>query len=254
MDERRIRNIVGNLMIGSHAQPTGEEKTIMGALAREAIRLSVEGHKEYASRLKGVTITRTIADTFSQSVDPTYLDMGETQAVIGMGSAFDETPANAASLLLDSLEPRYTTELYVDEAGLTPHAGMLLEDAPEAAHNIYASEAIQRLATCIAPVGKGEGEAVNIKLRRQNGKTLEESVPYGEIKTMRILNGETCKIEATAGKGLNLGRGKTKHIETTVTGGLFGVLIDARGRPLRIPEKKDTIRKWGEALTQEAGD
>jgi len=252
MDERWIRNTVGNLMIRGHAPPTGEEKTIMGALAREAIRLSVEGHKEYASRLKGVTITRTIADTFSQSVDPTYLDMGDTHAVIGMGSAFAETTAYATSLLLDALEPLYQTELYIDKTGLTPHAGMLLDDAPEAAHNIYAGEAIQRLATCIAPAGKGE--SVTIKLTRQNGKVIEETVPYGEIKTIPTLNGETCKLEADAGKGLTLGKGKEKHIETTATGGLLGIIIDVRGRPLKMPEKRETLRRWAEALTPETGD
>jgi hypothetical protein len=252
MDERRIRNTVGNLMIRGHAPPTGDEKTIIAALAREVIRLSVEGHKEYASRLKGVTITRTIADTFSQGIDSTYLDMGDTHVVIGMGSAFAETPAYAASLLLDALEPRYLTELYVDKTGLTPHAGMLLDDAPEAAHNIYAGEAIQRLATCIAPTGKGE--AVTIILTRQNGKIIEETVSYGEIKTIPTLNGETCKIEANAVKGLTLGKGKEKHIEATVTGGMLGIIIDARGRPLKMPEKRETLRRWAEALTSGAGD
>lgn len=248
-DERRMRNIVGNLMIQQRGTFSDEERVIMGALAREAIRLGVEGHKELASRLKGVTITRTIADTFAQSIEPTYIDMGDTQIIVGMGTAFDETPGNAAALLMDSLEPLYLTELYIDKTGLTPHAGMLLDDAPEAAFNLFTGEALQRLGTCLTPAGKGEGVAVKVKIRKQNGNVIEESVGFGEIKTLPLLDGETCKIEATAGKGLKLGRGKEKRLEATITGGVLGLIIDARGRPLRIPEKKETIKRWTRALS-----
>ncbi len=252
MDERSIRNMVGNLMLQTHAAASEEERKITRALAREAIRLSVEGHKEYASRLKGTTITRTVADMFMQDVDSTYLDLGDTQVIVGMGPAFRDHPAHSAALLLDSLQPLYTTELYVDEPGLTPHAGMLLEDAPEAAHNLYTGEALKRLATCICPAGKGEGEAIRIRATRQNGKTIEESVAVGAMMTLPVLNGETCEIEATAGKGLSLGKG-VKRLKTTAVGGVLGIIIDARGRPLKTPEKRETIKGWVETLTPEAG-
>jgi hypothetical protein len=45
-----------------------------------------------------------------------------------------------------------------------------------------------------------------------------------------------------------LGRGREKRLEATVTGGVLGLIIDARGRPLTIPDKKDIIKKWAEAL------
>jgi hypothetical protein len=248
MDERRIRNTIGNLMVLQPDVFSHEELMIRGALAREAIRLGVEEHKELASRLKGVTIKRTIADTFTQSLEPTYLDMGDTQIIIGMGTAFNEGFGEASLLLLDSLEPLYLNELYVDRAGLIPHAGMLLGDAPEAAFNIFTGETLQRLGTCLSLAGKGEGEAVRIKLMRKNGKTVEESIGFGEIRTLPILDGETCNIEAMTSKGLNLGRGKQKRLEANVTGGILGLIIDARGRPLKTPEKKEMIKTWARAL------
>jgi hypothetical protein len=98
-------------------------------------------------------------------------------------------------------------------------------------------------------VGKGEGEAVRIKLMRQDGNTIDKSVNFGEIDILPILDGEACKIDATSGKGLSLGKGKEKRIEATITGGALGLIIDARGRPLTIPDKKDIIKKWAEALS-----
>jgi hypothetical protein len=249
MDEKKIRNTVGNLMVLQPQVFSEEEQMIRGALAREAIRLGIEEHKKLASRLKGVTITRTIADIFTQSFESTYLDMGCTQIIIGMGTTFNEDLGEAAILLLDSLEPLYLTELYIDKAGLTPHAGMLLGDAPEAAFNLFVCETLQRLGPCLSPAGKGDGEAVQIKLKRQNGKTIEESIGFGEIKTLPLLYGETCKIEATAGKGLNLSSEKEKWLKATVTGGALGLIIDTRGRPLKTPEKKDTMKTWAKALT-----
>lgn len=250
MDERRIRNAVGNLMVQHPQTFTDEQRVLRGALAREAIRVAVEAHKKLASRLKGITIRRTIADTFSQNVETTYLDMGDTQIIVGMGSAF-QSLEESAHLLLDSLEPLYLSELYIDRVGLTPHAGMLLGDAPEAAFNLFTSETLQRLGTCLSPVGKGEAETLQIRLNRSNGEVLETGVPFGDIKALPLLDGETCSLEATAGKGLYLGKGKEKSIKATVTGGTLGLIIDARGRPLRMPENKEVITAWIKALAPE---
>jgi hypothetical protein len=249
MEERKIRNIIGNLMVQQTEKLSADERLIIGALAREAIRLGAEEHKKLASRLKGISIRRTIADTFSQTIEPTYLDMGDTQIIIGMGAAFNGSLGDSTSLLLDSLEPLYLTELYIDRAGLIPHAGMLLSEAPEAAFSILTGETLLRLGTCLIPAGNGEGEAVRFKLMRQDGKTSEECVNFGEIKKLTILDGETCKIEATSGKGFILGKGREKSLEATITGGVLGFIIDARGRPLRTPDKKESIRRWREALS-----
>ena len=254
MEERKIRNIIGNLMVLQPGKFSVDERRVIGALAREAIKLGAEEHKKLASRLKGISIKRTIADTFSQSLETTYLDMGDTPIIIGMGAAFYGSLGDSTMLLLDSLEPLYLTELYIDRAGLIPHAGMLLGEAPEAAFSILTGETLQRLGTCLIPAGSGEGEAIRIKLMRQDGNTVEKSVNFGEIDVLPILEGEACKIEATSGKGLSLGKGREKRIEATVTGGVLGLIIDARGRPLTIPDKNDIIKKWAEALPASGND
>ena len=251
MDERTLRNIIGNLMVRRPSNYLDEEGMVFSALARESIKLGVEEHKRLASRLKGVQIQRTIADTFIQSVESTYLDLGDTQVLIGMGSAFTD-PGESAALLLDSVEPIYITELYVDRSGLVPHAGMLLGEAPEAAFNLFTGETLQRLGTCLCVDGNGGGDAVSLMLTRQDGSAILETVKSGEIKTLPLLDGENCKIEATAGKGFSLGKDKGKRINATVMGGSLGFIVDARGRPLRVPDDKATLAKWSKALAPKA--
>jgi hypothetical protein len=69
---------------------------------------------------------------------------------MGMGLAFT-TPGESAALLLDSIEPLYITELFRDRAGLIPHAGMLLGEAPEAAFSLLTGETLQGLGRVYAP-------------------------------------------------------------------------------------------------------
>jgi hypothetical protein len=67
------------------------------------------------------------------------------------------------------------------------------------------------------------------------------------------LDGEMCKMEALAGKGFHLGRGNEKRLEANVTGGVLGFVIDARGRPLRTPDRRETMKMWANELTHIEG-
>jgi hypothetical protein len=53
-----------------------EELIVEQAIAREALRLAFDQHKDFATGLKGVQQQRTIADTFKQSESgQTLVDM-----------------------------------------------------------------------------------------------------------------------------------------------------------------------------------
>ncbi|MFM9145971.1 MAG: glutamate mutase L, partial [Phycisphaerales bacterium] len=67
MDERELRNRVKNKMIRPTTIPqTLEALVFEQAVAREALRLSFEQHKAFATTLKGVQQQRTVGDAFSQ--------------------------------------------------------------------------------------------------------------------------------------------------------------------------------------------
>ncbi len=251
MSEKEVRNIIGNMMVQQPTSLTSDEILVQQAAAREAMKLAVEHHKKIASRLKGVSLKRDIADIFNQVFESTYLDMMKTQVVIGRGKAFTQgQTTEAAILLLDALQPEGVTEIMIDRLGVMPHLGMLLKASPEAAAQLLSKECLLRLGTCLAPRGRaGRGElAISIRMTKADGVATKDEVTFGELKTLALGNGERAKLEATPRRRLDVGRGKGKRLEAEVIGGELGLILDARGRPLDVPPEKHVLAKWFRSL------
>ena len=53
-------------------------------------------------------------------------------------------------------------------------------------------------------------------------------------------------------KGFDVGEGKGKRVEREVEGGVVGIILDGRGRPLALPQEKSEriqkLKNWIEAL------
>ena len=253
MGEKEVRNIIGNLMILQPASLTSDEALVQQAAAREAIRLAVENHKGIASRLKGVSLKRTVADIFIQSVESTYLDMMRTQVAIGRGKIFAQSNiAEATMLLLDALQPEGVTEILIDRASVMPHLGMLLKENSEAAVQILSKECLLRIGTCIAPRGRANRKqvAMTVRMTRTDGTTTEEIVSLGELKTLSLGQGETARLQVIPRRRFDVGAEKGKELEAKVSGGELGLILDARGRPLNVPTEKNVLVKWMETLRQ----
>ncbi|MCJ7506525.1 glutamate mutase L [Candidatus Bathyarchaeota archaeon] len=252
MDEREVRNIIGNMMIMQLTSLTSSETLVQRAAAREAIGLAVEHHKKIASRLKGVGLKRTIADIFNQALEPSYLDMMKTQVAVGRGKVFTQSrTSDAALLLLDAFQPEGVTEMMIDRLSAMPHLGMLLKENSKAALEVLSKECLLRLGTCVAPRGRTSRgkEAMKVRLTKADGAMIENEVSFGELKVLALHGGERAKLEVMPKRGLDVGIGMGKTLETDVVGGEIGLILDARGRPLSVPAEKDTLAKWADTLT-----
>ena len=240
MDERSLRNNVGNMLVHQPSSYTRDQEMIQAAVAREAIRLGVEQHREIASRLKGVQLNRNLSDLFNQALEPTYIDMMRTHVVIGKGDVFREQGyEQSAMILLDSLQPEGFTELYVDDSSLMAHLGSLLDRDRDAAVDLFVSRCVKYLGTCVAPRGSlREGdEAVKLGLSDQAGEKVQHTVRFGEIKVLPLREDASVELTVQPLK-LDVGAGRGKPVTRMVTGGVLGVIIDARGRPLRHPNRQ----------------
>jgi uncharacterized protein (TIGR01319 family) len=251
VDERDLRNRIRNKMIRPTTIPhTLEDLKIEQAIAREALRLAFEQHKSMAVGLKGIQQERTISDAFSQSMTgETLIDLMGLNLLLGSGGILSHAPRRnqAAVMLIDAFLPEGITRLAVDSIFMMPHLGVLSTVHEKSATEVFNKDCLIPLGTCVAPVGDGKegSNVVKVKIEYGNGKSEEHQGKYGEIKLIPLALNETAKVHLHPEKGFDVGDGRGKIVETTVSGGIVGVVLDCRGRPFRLPEDK---RKRMEAL------
>ncbi|MEO0288783.1 MAG: glutamate mutase L [candidate division WOR-3 bacterium] len=254
MDEKDLRNRIRNKMIRPTTIPsTLDELQIEQAISREALRLALEQHKTMAVGLKGVQKERTISDAFEQtSTGETLVNMLTLNLIVGSGGVLSHAPrrVQSALMMIDAFLPEGITMLTVDSIFMMPQLGVLSTVHEQAATEVFEKDCLIRLGSCVAPIGniKEGQEAVKIKFE---GK--EYTFNFGDMGVIPLELNKKVKAMITPSKGLDLGNGKGKEIETELEGGVVGVIVDARGRrPFNLPEndneRVEKLKKWIKAL------
>lgn len=255
-DPRRLGNDIRNKMI----RPTTIPQHLLGlkveqAVAREALRLAFEQHKLLASELKGVQRQRDIADAFGAGGAETLVDMMALDLIVGSGGVLSHAPrrSQAAMMMIDAFEPEGVTRLRVDSIFMMPQLGVLSTIHEQAAMDVFYRDCLIPLGTCIAPVGSGrDGDpCVRVLVHSPSGDE-EVEVAVGELRRYPLDEGERVHVTIEPTRGFDVGEGRGRPVEARAEGGVVGLIIDARGRPLRLPEddaeRVAAIRRWERAL------
>jgi hypothetical protein len=186
-----------------------------------------------------------------------YAEDGEAAAdfntVVGRGTVLTHalTPGQAALILIDALQPVGVQRLALDWANLLPGLSALAQIDPTAAVQVFDSDVLMDLGTLIAPRGLARPGSTAMRARLVvRGETRSElNVPAGSICRLPLGVNETAQLELYPARSLELGlsrRGRGSIVQ--VRGGALGVIIDARGRPLRLPlndsERRTALEAW----------
>jgi hypothetical protein len=256
MDERQLRNRVKNKMIRPTTIPQSLESLIFEqAVAREALRLAYKQHKEFATTLKGVQQQRTVGDTFSQQTGgATIVDNMKLNLLVASGGVLSHAPSmnQTAMLLIDAFEPEGCTNLAKDSIFMMPHLGVLSAVYPEAAAQVFERDCLIYLGTCIAAKGIGKEGKPCFSWTLTGDVTASGTCNFGDIKLIEMTPEQTATIVCEPTRGFDLGGGNGKKVTHEVRGGTVGLIIDARGRPLGLPEERQqcqqTIARWVENM------
>jgi len=258
IEEHDLKNRIRNKMIRPTTIPqTLEELIIEQAIAREALRLAFEHHKTMAVGLKGVQQERTISEAFAQTMTgATLVDMMSLALLIGSGGVLSHAPrrVQSAMMMLDAFQPEGITMLTVDSIFMMPHLGVLSNVHEEAATEVFDRDCLIRLGSAIAPKGiSKEGKpCMNLTVVLPDGRKIEREVKFGEFFKISLGVGEKAKVVIEPDKNFDVGAGKGKRLEGEVEGGVVGVIVDCRGRPLLIPEdpeeRVERLSSWIESL------
>ena len=259
MDEADLRNRIGNKMIRPTTIPqTLEELMVEQAIAREALRLAFIQHKSFAVGLKGIQQERNISDTFDQTASgQTLVNMMNLDMLVGSGGVLSHAPRRqqAAFMLIDAFQPEGVTRLAVDSIFMMPQLGVLATVHKKAATEVFTKDCLIRLGTCIAPVGAGKADkpCMKISVKVPGGESVEREVMYGELFVIPAPYGEPIPVWIEPARGFDVGAGKGKRVETSVPGGVSGIIVDARGRqPFELPadraERVKKLQAWNKAM------
>ena len=220
------------------------------AAAREALRLSFEDHLALARipRKAGLFEPGLLDKEDS-------LEIGMINLIIGSGGVLSNAPQRlqAAAMLLDAFQPVGATELMVDSIFMLPHLGAFSKVDEDAALEILSNDCLIPLGTSLSPLGWVEPGSVGIEItgRSSQGRDIRGKASGGCIETIPLATGETAELTISTGNGAHW----PWSSKLTVRGGVGGIILDMRGRPLLFDEKHLTEYEawWLRGETTEKG-
>jgi hypothetical protein len=106
----------------------------------------------------------------------------------------------------------------------------------------------------VAPIGQGKDGNVcaNYEITWPDGKTTKDQLNFGELRLFPLELGTQAKITVQPGKQVNMGAGAGVAVTKDVHGGVVGLLLDGRGRPLQFSadqaSRMAALTKWFDAV------
>jgi uncharacterized protein (TIGR01319 family) len=255
IDEANLRDRIKNKMIRPTTIPQLlEELKIEQAIAREALRLAFAQHKALAVGLRGVQRTRTISNSFDTSTSgDTIIDMLKLDLLVGSGGVLSHAPrrSQAMMMLIDAFQPEGVTRLAVDSIFMMPHLGVLAQVNEVAATQVFERDCIIDLGTCVAVTNQAKLGAPALEYTLTvDSEERTGALNVGEIGLEPLDVGAQATLRVEPARGVDMGEGRGKTLEATVRGGVVGIVFDARGRPLVVPQdnRSAIVESWAKAL------
>jgi len=227
-----LRNRLENKRLRPATIPQTREDVLLElALAREALRLVVT-----EAGLHGVKADILIAS--------------------GGGLIHAAHYGQTVLVLLDALQPVAVSRLWLDKLSLLPQMGALATLEPMAAGQATVRDALLPLGTLICPVtrrgqvaaGRESKIALRFRIAYAQGGSLDVEVPYGTLEVIPLPPGQQATLDLRPARGFDIGLGPGRAGKIDVDGGVVGLVVDARGRPLALPAdevaRREKIREW----------
>mgnify|MGYP005812604855 CR=1 FL=1 len=167
------------------------------------------------------------------------------EAVVLSGGVFSRSahPWQALLMALDGLQPAGVTPVYLDSADLLPALGAAAQLNPLVLEQVFASPAFLHLATVISPQSRAKGGARILSVTVEvDGVRSKYAIKQGELACLPLAYGRGAKVSLRGFGGTRVALAHGERSPVAVTGGLLGLVVDARGRPLTLPSEDNARR------------
>lgn len=218
---------------------TPEDLAIEQALARQALFLALNSlSKDFPRQVRRA----------SPALAPYF------EPILACGSVITRAPTLGQSLmiLLDGIQPVGITTLILDQNNLLPALGAAASRNSILPIQILESGAFLGLATVVAPYSGSRAASVILKGRLvyQNGNESRVEIKQGALEVFPLPVGQSGRLflQPSHHTDIGFGPGRTNENGIPITGTALGLVIDARGRPLRLStdaaRRREIAKKW----------
>lgn len=239
VSEEDLLNYLYNKPLAPQSLPVSEQDlAIEQAAAREVLCLA---------------ISKSMSDFPESAIYPLEGALPWFDRILLSGSVLSRAPDVAQSLLmaLDAIQPVGIATIILDQNNLAAALGASAEIDPLLVVQVLESNSFANLGTVVSPVGQAaSGSSIlRIQIVSEGQKQEIIEVTQGQLKSIPIPMNKAVDvyIQPLQNMDIGLGPGRGGWVRRVV-GGKFGLLVDARGRPLDLPSDEQlrilTLAEW----------
>lgn len=243
ISDKDLLHHVLNTTLRPFAPPTTrEELWIQLALAREALALTLHDLAEEHGKLNYDLVVAT-GSTLARTAHPGL-------AVLAVLDALQTTTKHGVLAI----------DLHLDTLGLFGAAGALSQVNPDAGMTVFERDFLNHtpLATCVVALGKGKigDKALEAELHIVGGDKLTLTLAHGSIGRLALPPGRRAQLTIKPAGNVRIGPNDPGEVVSSeiaaIRGSALGVVIDARGRSIALPdnptERRRLLWSWLMAL------
>ncbi len=240
-----VNDFVHNLIL----HPTSIATTPNGSILENSVHREILNH---AITSVGRKFNKQIGE-----ISPGYLPLFDL--MIMSGSPLSELKNLSTSLLtiLDAVQPTGFQQIILDKNNLMSLLGSAMHINPDmVAQMILDPNAFSNLGFVVSPVSNSRigTEVLRVRIAYETGHENTIVFKKGNIYKIPLPSGQKAKILLEPLNRADLGRGPGVILPSKmVVGGPFGIVVDARGRPITLPkrdvERYATLLGWNNNLS-----
>lgn len=239
MPASEVQDYIYNKSLNPYTLPASQEVlAIEQALARQAMQLGVRRLLDgLPSHLRAGTL----------GLMPLF------EPIVATGSILTNAPSRGQALLtlLDGLQPTGVTTMVLDQNNIMPALGAAAGINSILPVQVLESSTFINLGTVISPSGNAPygALALRVKLKQEGSTETTLEIKHGTLEVIPLPLGKSANLHLQPLNRFDVGMGGPgRGGSVRVVGGALGVIIDARGRPLRLPKddarRRDILKKW----------
>jgi hypothetical protein len=164
------------------------------------------------------------------------------------------TPEQILMMLLDGIQPIGVTSFVLDRACILPSLGAASRVSPIMPIQVLESTVFTNLASIITVTGTAKPGTTLIRARITipNEQPRSLTIKQGDLVRIPLKRGIKATVQFDPSRNAQVEANMPGEAIYRVNGGVCGLIIDARGRPIKLPvnmaQREQTLRDWAVAL------